>query len=150
MSQGHELAVERFIDAAPDTVWRVMTGRMGEWFCPVPWRAEVVEQDFRPGGRSALVMHGPNGEAMPQEGVFLDVVPGRRMSFTDAFSVGWVPQGPFMVGTFELTPEGGGTRYRASARHWTEDAMKQHEAMGFTQGWGAVADQLAALCEAQA
>ena len=62
----HELAVERFIDASPATVWQVMTERMAEWFCPLPWRAEVVEHDWRPGGRSAMVFRGPDGEAMPE------------------------------------------------------------------------------------
>ena len=39
------------------------------------------------------------------------------------------------------------TRYTAYARHWTEEAMTQHKEMGFDEGWGAVADQFAALCE---
>ena len=40
------------------------------------------------------------------------------------------------------------TRYTARARHWTDEAKKQHEEMGFEPGWGACADQLKALCEA--
>jgi uncharacterized protein YndB with AHSA1/START domain len=35
----------------------------------------------------------------------------------------------------------------AVARHWDEKAMQTHRAMGFEQGWGAVADQLAELAE---
>ena len=82
------------------------------------------------------------------EGVFLEVVPNRRIVFTDAFAAGWVPQTPFMVGFVELTPHVGGTLYRAGARHWTEEDMNRHEAMGFEEGWTKVADQLAALAEA--
>jgi uncharacterized protein YndB with AHSA1/START domain len=52
-----------------------------------------------------------------------------------------------MVGFFELSPEGTGTRYRAGARHWTDEALEQHRAMGFEAGWLAVAGQLAALSE---
>ena len=37
----------------------------------------------------------------------------------------------------------------ASARHWTKEAYDQHKAMGFEQGWAAVAEQLAALAEAE-
>ena len=47
--------------------------------------------------------------------------------------------------TFE--PEGSGTRYTARVLHWSEEAMKQHEEMGFHEGWGAVAGQLADLAE---
>ena len=142
-----ELSVERHIAAPPERVWDIMTTRMPDWFCPKPWYVEVIEQDWRPGGRSAMVMHGPDGEAMPQEGVFLEVIPGKRFVFTDAFAAGWQPRGPFMVGFFELTPDGDGTHYKAGARHWTAEAMEQHKTMGFEQGWGAVADQLAALAE---
>lgn len=38
-----------------------------------------------------------------------------------------------------------GKRY---SRHWDEIAMKQHEAIGFRDGWGKVAAQLAAIAEA--
>ena len=112
---------------------------------PKPWTTRIIEQDLRPGGRTAMVMTGPGGEASPIEGVVLEFVPNVRIVFTDAFTAGWIPQKPFMVGFFELAPEGGGTRYRAGARHWDEATMKQHEAMGFHQGWSTALDQLVAL-----
>ena len=145
-----ELSVTRLIDAPADTVWTIITERMQEWWCPKPWRVEIIEQDWRPGGRSAMVMRGPNGERMPQEGVFLEVSPGKRLVFTDAFKAGWHPQPPFMVGIMELAAEGGKTRYTATARHWTQEACDRHKAMGFDQGWAVVAGQLAALAEAEA
>jgi uncharacterized protein YndB with AHSA1/START domain len=145
-----ELSIERLIDAPVETVWRVWTERTEEWFCPKPWRVEIVEQDFRPGGRTAMIMRGPDGEEMPMEGVFLEVEPGRRIVSTDAFKAGWIPQGPFMVAVTEFEDEGGKTRYRASARHWTTEAKTQHEAMGFQDGWSRVAEQLAELAEAEA
>ena len=52
-----------------------------------------------------------------------------------------------MVGSFAIEPDGDGTRYRASARHWTAEAMEEHRKMGFDDGWGKVAEQLAALAE---
>jgi len=33
---------------------------------------------------------------------------------------------------------------------WDAEACAQHAAMGFTAGWGVVADQLAVLAEAEA
>lgn len=144
----HELSVERRIAAPPATVWRAMTEHVAEWWCPRPWRTEVHAIEWRAGGVFHLTMHGPDGEKADEPpGVLLEVVPERRLVFTDAFGPGWVPQGPFMVGIFELTPDGEGTHYRASARHWSEKARDDHAAMGFTDGWGAVADQLAALAE---
>jgi uncharacterized protein YndB with AHSA1/START domain len=49
----------------------------------------------------------------------------------------------------EFADEGGKTRYTGSARHWTKEAYDQHKTMGFEQGWTAVAEQLAALAEAE-
>ena len=143
------LSVNVLIDAPPQTVWTAMTERMEEWFCPKPWRVELVEMDWRPGGRCAMIMRGPNGEQMPNEGVFLEVVPGSHFISTDAFTVGWQPAQPFMVGVWAIEQEGAGTRFTASARHWTVEASEQHRAMGFEQGWGVMAQQLKELCEAQ-
>lgn len=55
--------------------------------------------------------------------------------------------GPFMIGIWTIAAEGDGTRYTAVARHWTEEAARNHADMGFEAGWGACADQLKALRE---
>jgi uncharacterized protein YndB with AHSA1/START domain len=146
--QTYRLSVTRTIAAPPEKVWHVMTKRQEEWWCPKPWTVEIIAQERRPGGRSAMVMRGPGGEESPQEGIFLAWDEGRRFVVTDALDAEFNPRGPFMVGSWEIAPEGDGTRFTGSARHWTEEAMKQHEAMGFHEGWGVCADQLAALCEA--
>lgn len=144
-----ELSVTRLIAAPPEKVWSVMTRRTAEWWCPKPWTTEIIEQDWRAGGRSCTIMHGPDGERHEGEGIFLEVVDGKRFAFTDAVTADLKPQSPFMIGIFEIAPEDGGTRYTASARHWTAEAKKQHEEMGFADGWKAVADQLADICENQ-
>lgn len=144
-----ELSVTRLIKAPVATVWRVATERLQEWWCPKPWTVEIIEQDWRAGGRSATVMRGPDGEVMSQEGVFLEVTPGVRFVFTDAFASGWHPQSPFIVGAMEFASEGVGTRYTATVRHWTKEARDRHEAMGFEHGWTTAAEQLAAIAEAE-
>lgn len=149
-TNGYELSVDRYIAAPPEAVWEIMTKRQTEWWCPKPWRTEIIEQDWRAGGRAAMVMKGPNGEEHPQEGVFLEVTPGRRFVTTDSFAAGWIPTKPFMVGGWEVEPEGAGTRYRAWARHWDEATMQSHADMGFVDGWKACADQLAEIAEREA
>ena len=59
-----------------------------------------------------------------------------------------MPDGPFMIGIWEIEPEGSGTRYTGRARHWTAETMAHHNEMGFDEGWGTMADQLKTLCEA--
>lgn len=147
----NELSVETNIAAPPEAVWKLMTDRMTEWWCPKPWYTEIVEQNWHAGGRSAMVMKGPEGEAHPVEGLFLEVTPGVRFVTTDAVTADMRPAGPFMIGIWEIQPDGnGGTNYKASARHWSEENMREHEMMGFTDGWAACAQQLKELAESEA
>ncbi|MET0371468.1 MAG: SRPBCC domain-containing protein [Sphingobium sp.] len=103
--------------------------------------------EWRPGGRSLIVMHGPDGETVPNEGVVLAFEPNRRFVFTDALTADWHPAGPFMVGVFEVAADGDGALFRATAHHWTAEALARHRDMGFNAGWGAMADQLKAVVE---
>lgn len=144
----YELTISRYIDAPPAKVWQILTHRLEEWFCPKPWRAEIASLEWRAGGPCNITMHGPAGERMDNQGVMLEVTPGERFVFTDAFDSDWNPLGPFMVGIIAIHPEANGTRYTGSARHWTAEAYQQHQEMGFTTGWSAVADQVAELAEA--
>jgi uncharacterized protein YndB with AHSA1/START domain len=144
----HELSITRLIQASPEAVYRVWTERTSEWWAPRPYTTPEVNIDLRPGGRCRMLMRAPDGTDLPdEEGVFLEVVPNRKIVFTNAFAPGWIPQDPFMVVVVSFEPEGSGTRYTASVRHWNEETLKQHEAMGFHEGWGIVAAQLAELAE---
>ena len=75
------------------------------------------------------------------------MVENERLVSTDAFTSAWQPsEKPFMtlILTFEDI-DGGKTRYTARVRHWTVEDREMHEKMGFHEGWGTCADQLAAL-----
>jgi uncharacterized protein YndB with AHSA1/START domain len=146
----NELSITRTLSAPRASVWRcwVEGALLKQWYCPKPWSVSVADLDVRPGGASLIVMNGPDGEVMPNPGQYLDVVPGERLSFTDAFVGDWVPgtSAPFMVGHVTLSDApGGGTLMVWGARHWSEEAREQHLAMGFEAGWNAAADQLETL-----
>lgn len=147
----HELTLDRILDAPRAAVWRCWTepDLLEKWFCPKPWYVTDAILDLRPGGAFSTLMHGPEGEEMPTSGVFLDLVEGRKLIFTDAFAPGWLPAGrPFMAAEVSFDDAGGGrTRYVARARHWSDEARKEHEAMGFHDGWGKAADQLEMLAK---
>jgi len=145
----HELSITRLIHASPEIVYKVWTERTGEWWAPRPYTTPVVDFELRPGGRAYTMMRSPEGTDMPHEGVFLEIVPHRKIVVTDAFRQGWIPQDAFMVATITLEQEGSGTRYTARVYHWSEEAMKQHEQMAFHEGWSIVAGQLAELAESR-
>lgn len=83
---------------------------------------------------------------MRNYGVFLELIPGRKLVFTDTYTEGWKPaENPFMTAILLLEPLNPDcTRYVAIARHRTAEARAEHEKMGFHTGWGVVADQLEA------
>ncbi|BCW88709.1 hypothetical protein sos41_18510 [Alphaproteobacteria bacterium SO-S41] len=141
------LVLERILDATPDKVFAAWTTPelLLKWFTPKPYETVKVDQDLRPGGRANITMRSPEGVEMPNPGIYLEIVPNKKLVFTDAMLEGWEPVGgmPFMVATitFEDAP-GGKTKYTATAKHFSIASTKQHEAMGFHAGWGAAADQL--------
>ena len=95
-----------------------------------------------------IVMRNPEGEEFPNQGVYLEVVKNERLVFTDAYVRAWEPaQQPFMTVVLTFEDLGGKTRYTARVLHWTAAAREQHEQMGFHQGWGQCADQLAELLQ---
>ena len=152
MSADRELVLTRLINAPREKVYRCWTEPelMKQWFAPLPWTTPHVEVDVRPGGSGNIVMRSPEGQDMPNRGVYLEVVPNERLVSTDAFTKAWEPsQKPFMtlILTFEDEggPGSGKTRYTARVRHWTVADRETHEKMGFHQGWGICTDQLEAL-----
>lgn len=150
-SEDRDLVLERIIDVPAEKLYTCWTtpDLMPVWFCPKPWTVSNVRLDVRTGGNSYMEMNGPNGEVVPQPGVYLEVVSNQKIVFTDAFTETWKPSDkPFMVGivTFEDLGDGK-TRYRAVARHWTVEDKTAHEQMGFHEGWGVATDQLTALAK---
>lgn len=143
-----ELVLNRLIDAPPEKLYRAWTepALLQQWFVPRPWTIASAELDVRVGGSNLIVMRDPDGNEHPNRGVYLEVVPNRRLVFTDAFTEAWIPsEKPFMTATVSFESEGTQTRYIATARHWTVADRETHEKMGFHEGWGKCADQLAEL-----
>jgi uncharacterized protein YndB with AHSA1/START domain len=144
----HELTLTRVIDAPPEKLFRAWTEPelMKQWFAPVPYTTPHAETDVRPGGANLVVMRGPDGVDMPSPGVYLEVIPNRRLVMTDAYTKAWEPsEKPFMTLILGFEPEGRGTRYTVRVLHWSEADRKEHEAMGFHEGWAVATDQLEAL-----
>ncbi len=142
----HELVLTRLMDVPADKLFRCWTDPdlLKQWFAPKPYTTPVAEMDLRVGGASNIVMKASDGQEMPNRGTFLEVVPGRKLVFTDAYTGDWMPRegAPFMTAVITFEPEGSKTRYTAAVRHWSGEDAKKHEAMGFHQGWGICADQL--------
>lgn len=145
-----ELSLTRLIKAPREKVYAAWTQPelMKQWFAPLPFTTPIVELDLRVGGASKIVMQDVDGNQYPNHGVYLELVPNEKIVCTDAYTSAWVPsEKPFMTMILTFEEEGGDTRYTARVVHWSEADREAHEQMGFYEGWGKCADQLAALVE---
>lgn len=146
----NELVLTRYMDAPREKLYRCWTEPelMKQWFTPAPWKTVEARVDLRAGGSNYVLMRGPNGEEVPNHGVYLEIVPNEKIVFTDAYTKAWEPsEKPFFTAIVTFEPEGDGTRYTARALHWRAEDKEAHEKMGFHEGWGAAADQLVALAK---
>ena len=156
-----DLQLVRVVDVSPDLVWKAYTTPelLKQWFCPRPWTVSHCEVDLRPGGRFATTMRSPEGDEFPGEGCYLEIVPARRLVWTNALQPDYrpVPAGDptaeniavnfSFTAIIDLEPEGTGTRYTATVLHADPASQKKHEEMGFHGGWSSAFDQLVALMQ---
>ena len=140
-----DMSFTRTLKAPRRIVWECWTTpkHIREFFVPRPHKVTACDIDLRVGGRFNTTFD-VDGNLMENHGVFLDVVDGEKLVFTDAYTEGWKPApDPFMTAILLLSDaEGGGTTYTAIARHRSPSRGKVHEDMGFYSGWGTVVDQL--------
>jgi len=144
-----DLVLERVVPVRPELVWKAWTEpeHLVKWFTPAPWTTVACKIDLRPGGIFSTTMRSPEGVVQPEgAGCYLEVVKERRLCWTDALGPGYRPNASsFMTALLLLEPEGTGTRYTAIAFHADPKARKQHEEIGFHNGWSAALDQLVEL-----
>ena len=148
-----DLVLDREIDVPVELVWEAWTTpeSIKHWFCPKPWSVTACEIDLRVGGAFSFTMRSPEGQEFPNVGCYLDIVPNRRLIWTDTLLPGFRPAPkPFFTAALILEPKGSGTRYTAMAIHGNEDTRMTHEKMGFHEGWGTVLNQLVAHIKASA
>lgn len=141
-----DLVLERIVDVRPELLWKAWTEpeHLKQWFTPKPWETVECEIDLQPGGIFSTTMRSPEGEVMPANpGCYLEILEHRKLVFTDSLGPEFRPKpNPFMTATILFEPEGNGTRYTAIAMHVDAAGRKQHEEMGFLDGWGTALDQL--------
>lgn len=158
-----DLSFTRIVDVPRHLVWRAWTepAWLRPWFCPLPWKTIEARIDLRPGGEFHTTMQSPEGQLFPNEGCFLEIVPGERLVWTNALLPGFRPAPPSatcgdasvdfkFTATIELAdcalPDNSvGTRYSATVIHADATGAQQHAAMGFEAGWGVALDQLVAF-----
>ena len=142
-----DLSLTREIALPPAVLFACWTQsqHIPQFFVPKPHRVVACHIDLRVGGAFNTTFD-VDGAVMQNNGVWLEIVPDKKLVFTDAYTEGWKPAPePFMTAIITLDDLGDNrTRYTAIARHRSAEAAETHRQMGFYQGWGTVVDQLEA------
>ena len=156
MNPDLDLGLERIIRAPRATVWNAWAdpSRLEQWWVPAPSHCRVDRLELRPGGAFVTRMSDDGAVFVPHmDACFLAVDELERIVFTNAIDSTWrpVPPAPVaMTATITLNDHPDGTDYRIVVRHGDPEARARHEKLGFAEGWGSVAGQLAALAESMA
>lgn len=149
-----DLVFERVSTLTPEQIWKGWTDpeTLKKWFCPRPWKVTECRIDLRPGGQFYTKMQGPEGQEMPGDGCYLEVIPNKKLITTNMMTQGFKPASVTTLGfayviTIHLSKTDKGTHYRAVVSHADEAGRKKHEEMGFQEGWGLAFDQLVELAK---
>ena len=142
-----DLVLDRVVDVPSDLVWKAWTEpeHLKHWLAPRPWRVSECKVDLRPGGLFHFLMEGPDGGRSDNVCCYLEIVPQRRLVWTDTLIAGWRPAANAFFGmtaVIALEPMGRQTRYVATVLHRDEEGRRKHEEMGFYDGWGTTLDQM--------
>jgi uncharacterized protein YndB with AHSA1/START domain len=161
--QGSEIVIERVFDAPVEQVWKAWTEpeQIKRWWGPKDFTTPHATMDFRVGGTYANCMRGAAGSEFDRDywstGVFKEIVPLRRIVFTDSFAdehgnivsaayYGMNAEMPLeMLVTVTFEDLGGKTKM--TLRH--EGLPMGEDRDGAGEGWSQMFDKLADVLRTQ-
>ncbi|MBV9463647.1 MAG: SRPBCC domain-containing protein [Verrucomicrobiae bacterium] len=140
-----ELELTRVVDAPRQRVYEAWSkpDQMTEWFAPKPFQLIVNSMDFRPGGKFAMSMRGPQGSDFPFTGTYREIKAPERLVWSGEFP-GDPPDQISTIVTFE--DQGAKTKVHARQTFKTMTETVKHATDGAKQGWTMTLDQLAEFC----
>jgi len=144
------LTIVAELDAPPERVWRVWSDprQLERWWGPPTWPATFTAHDLRPGGRSAYLMTGPDGEQAHGWWRTVAADPPRSLEVEDGFAdASGAPDDsmPVTVMRAELVGTGDRTRMTITSRFPSSEALEQMLAMGMDEGMREAIGQIPAL-----
>ncbi|WP_421999089.1 SRPBCC family protein [Reyranella sp.] len=140
-----ELIVTRSFDAPARLLFEAWSRpeHLKRWFGPVGYPVTMCEMDFRVGGQWRAAMTGPGGQQQtPFGGAYLEIVPDRRIVFSNGFEL---PGAEKMVMTVTFDEKNGRTLLTIRTLFASIAQRATHVGAGMAEGLGSGLDQLADL-----
>ncbi len=141
-STSTSLKVARVIKANPDTVFRAWTEpeQLKQWSAPESVNVQTAEVDLTVGGRYLIHMKSAEGVEYHAVGVYREIDPPRRLSYTWRWEEEEHDVGETLV-TVEFNDLGGSTEVVITHEQFpSADAKSGHE-----QGWTSCLNRLEAM-----
>lgn len=137
------LTIKRTFDAPIELVWEAWTQpeHVAKWWGPKGMAINVVEHNFKAGGKWKYVMPMPDGGEFISEGEYSEIVKFQKIVTSANFRP--MTEGVEIRVLFEKSGEQ--TNFVFSVVHPTEEYCKQQEKMGFYNGWGSALSRMEAL-----
>lgn len=142
-AKNRTLTLKRTFDAPVKLVWEAWTQpeHLINWWAPKGMKSDIVEHDFRVGGKWKYVIPMPDGSEFISDGEYLEIVEFKKIITTANFKP--MTEGVELQVLFE--ENGDRTNFTFNVVHQTEEYCKQQEKMGFYNGWGTAFDRLEAF-----
>ncbi|HSA91063.1 MAG TPA: SRPBCC domain-containing protein [Burkholderiales bacterium] len=139
LAQKPSLTLTRRYPVAPEKIWRAWTDpqALRQWWAPV----SAAELDLRVGGRFRVVFGGADGKENECAGVYKEVTPNRKLSFTWH----WPRTTPERISLVTLTFTPIGHETELVLRH--EQFFDEKARDGHKQGWTLSLEKLAAFLQ---
>lgn len=106
-----DLKLERTVAVPRELLWECWTTpeHIKHFFIPKPHSIVSCEIDLKVGGKFNTLFD-VDGNQIPNNGVFLEVVDGEKLVFTDAYTEEWKPsENPFMTAIILFEDLGNGS-----------------------------------------
>ena len=136
------LRLTRLYPVAPKKVWQAWTDpqALKRWWGPGGADGvSVAELDVRVGGRFRFVLRDPEGEYHDIRGVYLEVVPNRKLVFTFA----WEEDGERNLDTLVTVTFADEGKTRMTFRHEPFETVQERDGHGWNSTFDRLADHLA-------
>ena len=131
------LTLKRRLNASPEKVYAAWTEptHLTQWFGPEGGIVDRAELNVRPGGHYTIIFHTQDGEQHHLSGVYKDVVPNEKLSFTWAWRS--TPERESYV-TVLIKSDGPGSMLTLiHEQFFDEDVRDRHQS-----GWTGALDKL--------
>lgn len=134
------LTLKKTFDAPIELVWEAWTDpkHIAGWWGPKGVSVEIVEHNFKVGGKWKYVMAMPNGSEFIGEGQYSEILKLEKIVTSASFIP--MTEGVELRAFFERS--GKKTNFTFSVIHPTEEYCRQQEKMGFYNGWGSTFNRL--------